>query len=193
MLQVRFACDGGGLVVVGVERQGLQATVPLHFIDGSSGADVALAVGARLAQLGVEVTGPADGGCSLFLDGLDAVRLLGDGGCRVGASAMDGSISALRITPLSVTAGDAVVSLGVVTASPHDLTRDFHQVVVPIAAEGGAPGAAARILDTLAKEGWAGERPGGSAWRPIRDKGGRDVVGLSASVDGSGWQISIEL
>lgn len=193
LVQLLFSGDGGGAVQIDVVAGGRALSLPMHFAPGTGAADITLAFTSRLANAGVATHGPSPGGTSIFLDGVSRVAAYASGGTRVSLAAVDGAVSAVRFQPMSPEAPSNEARLCLSTVSPHDGSRGEGALSVPLEPGGGAPGASARVHEAASAAGWNGDRPGGSGWRPVRDKGGRDVVGLSASVQRGGWQVVLEL
>lgn len=180
----------GGAFQVDVRDEGRDVVVPLHLQPGTTAHEAANFVAERLRREGILAIGPADGGSSIFIDGAERVAALGLGGAHVGLAATDGGVGLLRVMPLAAEAESCTLALTATTVSPHDGKRSYQHFNASCDPADGAPGSSARLLEVTAKLGWATERPGGNAWRPIRDKSGRAVVGLSISAQ-SGWQLEL--
>lgn len=170
----------------------------LHLAPGTTGAELAAIVAKRAQLAGFEVTlTPShDSAASLWIDRATSVNVRMGAGIKATVSCVEGPPSLVKVLPpqavkspcvASMTASTAIVSNG------RPPQRGSISLEARLNANIDSPAAATALWEAGQKD-WQSERPGSSAWRPIKAIEGGILTGFSAHLGGSGdWRMEIAL
>lgn len=170
----------------------------LHLSPGTTGAELAAIVARRAQLAGFEVTlTPShDSGASLWIDRATSVNVRMGAGIHAVVSCVEGPPSLVKVMPPQankspcvafMTASTAIVSNG------RPPQRGSISLEAKLGPKIDSPSAATALWEA-GQEDWQSERPGSSAWRPIKAVAGGILTGFSAHLDGMGdWRLEITL
>lgn len=183
-------------VVAGPAERTREVRLDLHLAAGTSGADLAALLAARLQAAGLEALAPTPAGprAHVFVEDARSVTLELGAGLGGAVTLCEGAPELVRVEPARGGTSDCRLVVAVSAMHAHTERRARSSFEVRVAPELTAAQVSERLFARAVEAEWVSERPGLEGWRPVHLSDGSRITGFSVELAGHGsWRVDVRL